>query len=380
MKIKIAIVTSGHPPLDERIFYKFGKSLSDADNAVEIICSSQEINEMKDGISITGFNGSHLGKKEKILMLYDMILSFNPSVIICCEPLPVFSAYKFKTGNPKCKIILDITEWYPENLATKIKGIKKYFYYLFYYLFNFTAVSLSDSLIIGEITKKMRYNFMAPLKGKTIIGYYPVLHYFNYSSPPFNGTDLTFCYAGLINFQRGIITIYEVTKKIKEKYPRLNITLKLVGRFERVEEEIYFDALAKDNKSITIDRVGWTSYNRISEYLQNVDICFDLRARNFIYNNSLPIKIFEYMACGKPFIFSDIKPIRKEFGDNICGFLVDPSNQNEVISSIEKYIIDKNLLLTHSINARKLIENGRNWEEESKKLFNLVNSLAKNKN
>lgn len=86
------------------------------------------------------------------------------------------------------------------------------------------------------------------------------------------------------------------------------------------------------------------------------------------------------MACGKPFIFSDIKPIRKEFGDNICGFLVDPSNQNEVISSIEKYIIDKNLLLTHSINARKLIENGRNWEEESKKLINLVNSLAKNKN
>ncbi|MHB8581068.1 MAG: glycosyltransferase [Ignavibacteriaceae bacterium] len=379
MKTKIAIVTSGHPPLDERIFYKFGKSLSDAGYSVEIICSTQEINEIIDEISITGFDGSHLGKKEKILLLYDKILSFNPSVIICCEPLPVFSAYKFKTDNPKCKIILDITEWYPENLTTKIKGIKKYFYYLFYYLFNFLAVTLSDSLIIGEITKKMRYNFMAPLKGKTIIGYYPVLRYFNYSSPPFNGTDLTFCYAGLINFQRGILTIYQVAKKIKEKYPNLNITLKLVGRFECVEEEIYFDELAENNKSITIDKVGWTSYNGISEYLQYVDICFDLRVRNFIYNNSLPIKIFEYMACGKPFIFSDIQPIRKEFGDNICGLLVDPLNQNDVVSSIEKYIINKNLLLAHSINARKLIENGRNWEEESQKLIKLLSSLAKNK-
>ena len=380
MKTKIAIVTSGHLPLDERIFFKFGMSLIESGFIVDIICSTQEINEIKNGISITGFNGSLLAKKKKISSFYNLLHISNPSVIICCEPLPVFSAFKFKISQPKSKIVLDITEWYPENLVAKIKGVKKHFYYFLYFIFNLVAVNLCDNLILGELTKKRRYDFIAPVTNKTVIGYYPILRFFNYSMPQFNGTDLTLCYAGLINFQRGILTLLEVAKKIKEKYQSLNITLKIVGKFERINEENYFNELLKSNKTISITKVGWSNYDDISKHLQDVDICFDLRIRNFIYKNSLPIKIFEYMACGKPIIFTDIKPIRKEFGENIPGFLVDPSNQNFIISCVEKYILDKSLLYSHSINARKQIENGKNWEEESLKLIKLVNSLAKNEN
>ncbi|MHB1688159.1 MAG: glycosyltransferase [Ignavibacteriaceae bacterium] len=380
MKTKIAIVTSGHPPFDERIFYKFAKSLSEAGHDTAIICSTKEVNEIRDYISISGFDDRDTSKKEKILKLHKEISSFAPSITICCEPLTVFAAYKYKLVNPKCKIILDITEWYPENAVSKFKGLKKYFLYLLYFCFNYFAVHLSDVLIIGEVSKKRRYNFLAPLKKKIIIGYYPILKYFNYSPPQFDGTTLTFCYAGLINFQRGLLTIYETSKIIADKFPQIKITLKLVGRFESRDEEKIFDELSKDNNIVRIEKAGWTNYDDISNHLKAADICFDLRVRNFIYKNSLPIKIFEYMACGKPFIFSDIKPIRKEFDYNNFGFLVDPANHNEIISCIEKYISDRNLLLTHSQNARKSIEAEKNWEKESTKLINLINSLVKGKN
>jgi glycosyltransferase involved in cell wall biosynthesis len=113
----------------------------------------------------------------------------------------------------------------------------------------------------------------------------------------------------------------------------------------------------------------------MSSFIERMDICFDLRERNFIYSNSLPIKIFEYMACGKPFIYSDIDPIRQELEYDKYGFLVDPDNEKQIVSAIESYLNNPESIEKRSMSARKLIEESKNWESESKKLIELVTSL-----
>jgi len=55
-KKKICILTSGHPPFDERIFWKFGNSIKNAGYDVSIICSTQNIIKEVDGINIIGFD------------------------------------------------------------------------------------------------------------------------------------------------------------------------------------------------------------------------------------------------------------------------------------------------------------------------------------
>jgi Glycosyltransferase len=81
------------------------------------------------------------------------------------------------------------------------------------------------------------------------------------------------------------------------------------------------------------------------------------------------------MACGKPFIYSDIKPVSEEINIEDHGFLVNPENDAEVIEVIENYLNNPNLALRHSEYSRKLIKEKKNWETESKKLIDLVNSL-----
>ena len=127
--------------------------------------------------------------------------------------------------------------------------------------------------------------------------------------------------------------------------------------------------------NLEVEFVDWTDYDKMSTVIEKMDICFDLRERNFIYSNSLPIKIFEYMACGKPFIYSDIKPIRDEIDYEKYGFLVNPDNESEIINAIESYLSNPKLVEEHSINARKLVEENKNWENESKKLIEMVNKL-----
>jgi glycosyltransferase involved in cell wall biosynthesis len=374
-KKRICLVTSGHPPFDERIFWKFGQSLNKNGFSVSIICSTEQINKAINGISIIGFDGYSFNKKKKIDSFCDKIADSDPDLIICSEMLPVFAALKFKKQSRDIKIILDITEWFPENVAYKFNGVKrwiKYFQLLIPYLYILQKV---DQLIIGEDSKKKRYDLLARSKPKTIIGYYPVLKYFNYKKPDLSKEEIILGYAGVITFERGINKLLRVSISIANKFPQKKFELLLFGRFTYQIEENEFKQKASSINNLKVEFVDWTDYDKMSTVIEKMDICFDLRERNFIYSNSLPIKIFEYMACGKPFIYSDIKPIRDEIDYEKYGFLVNPYDESEIINAIESYLNNPKLAEEHSINARKLIEENKNWESESRKLIEKVNKL-----
>lgn len=376
-KKKICLVTSGHPPFDDRIFWKFGNSIKDAGYAVSIICSTQSIIKVVDGINIIGFDSSMLTPKEKINHFLTLIDSVNPDLLICEEMLPAFAAINIRKRNKRIKVLLDITEWYPENVALKLNGLKRWFKYIQLLLSYIFILNKVDHLTIGEITKLKRYNFLAPFKQKTIIGYYPVLRYFNYKQPELTKNNIVFGYAGVITFERGIINLFNALYSLADKYPQKIFTLLLFGKFTYPEEEKEFKQIVSNQNKIKIEFEDWTSYDKMSPVIEKMDICFDLRKRNFIYSNSLPIKIFEYMICGKPFIFSDIAPIKKELDYNKFGCLVNPENEIEIVNAIGKYLENPEIAAQHSLNARKVIEDEKNWENESKKLITLLNNLLR---
>jgi len=374
-KKKICLVTSGHPPFDDRIFWKFGNSIKNAGYDVSIICSTQSIIKEVNGINIIGFDSSVLTPKMKINQFVNLIDSVKPDLLICEEMLPAFAAINIRKRNKHIKVFLDITEWYPENVALKLNGLKrwiKYFQLLLPYIFILNKV---DHLILGEITKLKRYNFLAPFKQKTIIGYYPVLKFFNYKQPDITKENIVFGYAGVITFERGIINFFNALYSLADKYPQKSFTFLLFGKFTYAEEEMALKQIISNQNKIKIEFEDWTSYDKMSSVIEKMDICFDLRRRNFIYRNSLPIKIFEYMACGKPFIFSGIKPIRDELDIKQYGLLVNPDNDDEIFNAIEKYLHDPALAERHSENSRMLIEKEKNWKIESVKLIELINKF-----
>ena len=374
-KKRICLLTSGHPPFDERIFWKFAKSLSEAGYTVSIFCSTQEINKVLDNITITGFDGTTFPKQKKINDFYILINQFNPDLIICSEMLPVFAAIKFRNLCKHAKILLDITEWFPENIAFKINGIKRWIKYFQLLLPYFYILQKVDHLIIGEVSKKKRYDTLTGSKPKTIIGYYPIIKYFNHKKPDLIKEEITLGYAGVITLDRGINNLLKVCQSISEKFPLKKFTLLFLGRFTYRNEENEFKQKLSIVDKFKIEFEDWTDYDKMTSVIEMMDICFDLRKRNFIYSNSLPIKIFEYMACGKPFIYSDIKPIRQEIDFEKYGFLVNPDNESEILGAIESYLNKPDLAIQHSMNSRKLIEESKNWESESKKLIELVKKL-----
>lgn len=376
MNNKIAILTSGHSPFDERLFYKFAHSLKENNFETAIFCSTQNIDEIKDGIIIKGFASENLNKRGKINKFRDLLIEFKPDVIICAEIMPILAAHKYKRElNQICKIIYDVTEWYPENYSLKLPF---YIYYLIcpvLYIFQYFTIQKVDGIIFGEERKIKRFNFLAPTKKKKHISYYPVIKYFEYSPPSFNGKELTICFAGLLKEDRGIFRFINIAERITDNYPTMKLKVKLIGKFpdESTKEIVIEKINGKSNCELII--VDWQPYCKISEMLKDVDICFDLRDYNFIHNNSLPIKLFEFMACGKPVIYSDIPAIRDLFGDDLFGYFINPNNQNEILEKVNKYITDITFLERHSKKGRELAEKLYNWEKIEKDFIYFIREI-----
>jgi glycosyltransferase involved in cell wall biosynthesis len=375
MKKKVSIVTSGHPYYDERIFYKYARSLNKNGYEVSIICSTVEfeIDLVKDGIHITGFNGSNLKKSEKVSKFSDFITKAKPDVIICCEPLPILAANKIKIGRKNVRIIYDITEWYPhQNMLRNYGKIKWIINYIYLFLFNVYAASRCSHLVIGEKSKTIPYKIFLPFLKKTIIGYYPSHEFFEYSPPSYDNSTFTICYVGIINKDRGIFSFLDVFKRLKSLNPKLNFRAKVIGAFENEIIKHEVSEFINSNKDLNVEFTGWVSYDKLSDHFRDVDICLELRDKNFVFEHSFPIKIFEFMACGKPVIYSDIKSLLKFKEITEFGFLVNPADSNLICQKILLYLDNPSLLQKHSQAARTLFEIKYNWEKIENLLLGII--------
>ncbi len=374
--MNIAIVTSGHPPFDERIFYKFGLSLKKYKHKVTVLCSTEKIETEVDGINVRGFDGNSLTKKEKIKKLYEEIVRANPSLIICCEPLTILAAHRYKKEKGKeIKIISDITEYYPlQNMLNRYKGLYRFLNSLRYFLFNLYATNLTDYLIIGEERKAGLYNKIAPTKKKAIIGYYPPARFFNYSPPLYDGKYFTFCYTGIISEARGFNRFVVLVSKAAERFPGKTFIAKILGRYEQPELKKLTEELSTI-KNIQVVYKNWVDYKNFAVELSRVDLCIDLRDKNKVFNRSLPIKVFDYMACGKPVIYSNLDSFT-EFEDvKKFGILVEPDDIDSALNKIKFYLDNPGQLKKDSQTARNLFEEKYNWETIEGKLIEVINSI-----
>lgn len=374
---KVAILSTGHPPFDERIFDKIGKSLNKFGYEVTIIVTTQSINTNKDGIKIIG-NYSE-GIRQNFLIKFNFIFrslkNFKPDLIIGCEPVPVLIAFiytLFQRRKSPTKIIYDVTEWYPENIYLKRKGLKKFALFVVGHFINFIATNIADYLFIGEKTKLLRYKKYSPKKKYSIISYYPVLEYYIPSFEKFVDNKIIFGYAGVISVSRGLDIFYQIIKTLKEK-TNFHLGFILTGKFELNEEKIYLEKFK--SLGIEFNYYTWTDYHEFSKFLKPVHICFDIRIPNKIYERSLPIKIFDYMAMGKCIVASNYEPIRKIFEIAKCGILVDPTNIEEIVQKILKLIENPVLIYEYGVNGRNAVEKYYNWRICEGELKNALSTL-----
>lgn len=119
---------------------------------------------------------------------------------------------------------------------------------------------------------------------------------------------------------------------------------------------------------------GFVPHSEIPKYILHSDICVSTFTKSPYLTYALPLKLFEYMACGKPIVATNVAGTAEVIQNGYNGYLVDPDNPEEFADCI-------NMLFTDLKTAKKMGLNGKTfvkkytWEAISRVLDKEVNKL-----
>jgi len=145
------------------------------------------------------------------------------------------------------------------------------------------------------------------------------------------------------------------------------IKMVVVGKEGQFKENV---ELAKNCG--VFDRViftGMVPYSQVPKYISAMDICLIPFKRGAISKSALPLKLFEYMACEKPVLSTELPGVKAIAGDKV----LYASTKDEYREKILGLYRDEELRFKLGKEGRRLVEkNYYNWEKIVEKMERIL--------
>jgi len=368
---KICHITTAHPPITTRIFYKELKTLAGAGYDVTIIAPHTK-KETIGGIKIVPLTRSR-SRFYRIFFLtrkaYKLAIKEKAAVYHFHDPelLPWVIRLKKKTG---AKIIYDVHEDYPRQILAKkwIPSILRGSMARFFNFYEKRAAKKLDFIItVGEdVQERLR---TANPKIDTVKNF-SLTENFNIKRKQAKKNGVfNLIYVGGLAEARGITQIVQAMEHLSD-----NVRLMLLGKFFSDTYEETVKSLKGFKKA---KHFGKIPFERIPDYLFQAHIgIICLWPTESYYRSVEPTKLFEYMSAGLPIIASNFPSWQKIVEENKCGICVDPLKPKEIAGAVERLIRHPEEMKRMGENSRKLVMEKYNWQGEGKKLLAIYEKLT----
>ncbi len=371
---RVVHLTSLHPGLDVRIFYKECRSLAGAGYDVFLVAPHPREDTI-DGVRLIAI--PRIGRRFRrmtitMTQVYRKAMQLNADLYHMHDPELIPMGLLLRARGKQ--VIYDIHEDVPRDLLTRDylpDSTKCSVCWFVEQLENFSARHFSG-LVAATPAIGARFRTFNPRT--LVVNNYPLNGEFKLSDrSSWQGRGKAVAYVGGIAVERGIIQMVEAM----EYLPRvLGVTLELAGEFS-----------SSGHRNHVLGMRGWTYVNErgmlnrteVAHLLSRV--CVGLVLFHPKPNNvqARPNKLFEYMSAGIPVVASDF-PFWRELVEQVgCGLLVDPLDSKAIAGAIE-------YLLTHPFEAEAMGQRGRdavekcyNWDTEAAKLIKLYADILNNK-
>lgn len=360
-------LSSAHPDMDVRIFYKECSSLANNKSIhldVHLVLAGVE--ERKEN-NVTIHNvpielNSRLKRMWKTVNnVYKKAVELDGDIYHLHDPELLRIAMKLKRRGKK--VIYDAHEDLPRQILGKD------------YLKFKNFVSRSVERLENRITRKLdaivtatpfiRDRFLKINANTIDINNYPLLSEIDSTESSYEKQNKV-CFIGGISKIRGITELVQAMALV-------DVRCALAGSIS----ESYKEELIKEKGWENIDELGFIS-REISLKIKSESIAgivTFLPLPNHI--NAQPNKIFEYMASGIPVIGSRFPLWVEIIEKNNCGFCVDPRKPEEIAKAIQTLKDNPELAQQMGERGRKLVNEVYNWGVEEQKLIGLYISLVR---
>lgn len=136
-----------------------------------------------------------------------------------------------------------------------------------------------------------------------------------------------------------------------------NETVKLAEKYDVAQNVIF---------------TGTVPYSQVAHYISCMDVGIVPFKLDDVSQNSLPLKIFEYMSCEIPVISTNVRGIFENFHDTV----LYASNSDDYIQRIRELYLDEGMRQSLGIDGRKRVVNEFDWLKIAPKLEKLIGELV----
>lgn len=357
--MKVCHFTSAHSPTDDRIYLKECQSLSQAGHEVFIVAKGEKNGE-EGNIHFVGC-GTPKNRLARLCGFSKKI--YKTALALDCEIYhfhdPELLPYGKKLKRKGKKVIFDSHEDVPAQILDKhwIPGIFRGLVSRIYRCYETSVVKKIDAVITS--TPYIENLFKNRAKKVLAINNYPKLNDIFFQENAFENREAIVCYVGGINEDRG-------EKIMVDAIHGINAELILAGT---CDDERYGERVENVKYLGKINRAEVNALYKSAV----VGLCLLKPTANYIH--SQPIKMYEYMAAGIPFVCSNFPMWEQVVEKTGAGICVDVENISDIQSKIVTLLNDRTLAQKMGKNGRSAVESEYNWEAEGAKLIDFYQKM-----
>lgn len=170
---------------------------------------------------------------------------------------------------------------------------------------------------------------------------------------------LEIIYVGLVNASRGLDTVIDAVELHVKRGQK--ITLRVVGSGA---QSPFLERLVMErqlHEHVVFE--GWVDNSQVPNLLARADAGIVPHHSTSHWQNTIPNKLFDYMAAGKPVIATDIPPVARVVRDAGCGLLFE-DNDAEALARIFQKLEDRSFCRALGTCGREAVAERYNWDAE----------------
>ncbi|MDI6698939.1 MAG: glycosyltransferase family 4 protein [Candidatus Saccharicenans sp.] len=373
---KVVHITTVHSPFDARVFHKEAKTLVQAGYDVTLIAQHDK-NEVVDGVKIIPLPKSR-NRLQRMLGLTSKAfhLAFRQRADIYHfhdpELIPIGMLLTLVT---KAKVIYDVHEDYVQHMLFKEwfpSSLRRIASWFMWQIEKISARSFA-AIITPTDAITERFQKLRARKVRTLHNF-PLLEFGSANS---HETVLTLqfdlIHTGTLSSPR-LSFMFSVARELKQmgynfKWCILGASPEMI---KWAESEMKKEGPDISENFVFIEKVPHTV---VCRYLLQSKIGVNHHLAEPRFLAAIPVKVFEYMACGLPVISSDLPLLRKLLGGKNCAILVRPGDVGAFANSV-KYLLDNPVVAGEmGTKGMELIKEKYNWEKEEENLLSLYQEL-----
>jgi glycosyltransferase involved in cell wall biosynthesis len=171
-------------------------------------------------------------------------------------------------------------------------------------------------------------------------------------------------YIGKVDAHRGVDLLVKAMTTIGQRFPMARMIIVGDGTQKNRLERLAAELGVADRVVFT----GWVSFNHVPGYVAASTLCLIPHLKSEHTETTVPNKIFDYMAFGKPVVASDCAPLARIIRDANCGKVFRSGDATDLSEKVMDLLADPQRELMGE-SGRRAVAAQYHWQKDAATLL-----------